>query len=239
MPVYNEEQTIAEILSRVQRAALPENCTKEIIVIDDGSTDCTATFLKAHTSAGNVRVLRSGQNRGKGAAIRMGLAVATGDVIVIQDADLEYDPNDYLALVTPVVQGKADVVYGSRFLGSARGMTHRNRLGNRVLTRTANSLYGASLSDIATGYKVFRSGILRNLSLSEDRFEFCTEVTAKLLLAGHRIQEVPISYRARTVTEGKKIRAKDGFQSWWALVRCRLSTAGASATAAPIASMEN
>jgi dolichol-phosphate mannosyltransferase len=223
IPVYNEARTLAKVISRVQNAALPENCTKEIIVVDDGSTDGSAAVLESYAQTGVMRLLRSDENRGKGAAIRMGVAVATGDVILIQDSDLEYDPNDYLALLTPIVDGKADVVYGSRFLGSAFGMTRRNRIANRVLTATANLLFGAKLSDLATGYKAFRSDILRSLGMQCERFEFCSEVTARVLSAGYAMHEVPISYRARTLAQGKKIRAKDGFKSWWTLARLRFA----------------
>jgi glycosyltransferase involved in cell wall biosynthesis len=223
IPVYNEVQTLAEIISRVQSAPLPENCTKEIIVIDDGSTDGTANLLQGYPDNGLVRVLRSERNRGKGAAIRLGLALATGDVILIQDGDLEYDPDDYLALLTPIIDGKADVVYGSRFQGTATAMTRRNRIANRVLTATANLLYGARLTDQATGYKAFRIETLKSLALTSKRFEFCSEVTAKVLGAGHSIHEVPIRYHARTVAEGKKIRAMDGLRSWWTLVSLRFA----------------
>ena len=228
IPVYNEAQTIGEILSRVQNAALPANCTKEIIVIDDGSTDGTAALLKANASARNMRVLRSDRNRGKGAAIRMGLAIVTGDAVLIQDGDLEYDPNDYLALLMPIVRGNADIVYGSRFMRMPTAMTRRNNIANRLLTATTKLVYGAKLSDQATGYKVFRSNILRSLDLRCEGFEFCSEVTAKSLRAGYRIHEVPISYHARTLAEGKKIRPKDGPKLWWTLVRLRF--AGTSTT---------
>lgn len=221
IPVYNEERTLREIIARVENAALPKGCTKEIIVIDDGSNDGTANLLKAYSDSDIIRLLRSEANRGKGAAISRGLDIATGNVILIQDGDLEYDPNDYIALLTPIAEGKADVVYGSRFLGKATGMTGRNQIANRILTATANLLYSTHLSDQATGYKVLRADLLRSLAVESERFEFCAEVTAKLLRNGHRIQEVPITYRARKVDEGKKIRAIDGLKSWWTLVRLR------------------
>jgi glycosyltransferase involved in cell wall biosynthesis len=234
IPVYNEAKTLAKVISRVQNAALPENSTKEIIVVDDGSTDGSAVLLESYAQKEVMRVLRSDENCGKGAAIGMGLACATGDVILIQDGDLEYDPDDYLALLTPIIDGKADVVYGSRFQGTATAMTRRNRIANRVLTATANLLYDTRLTDQATGYKVFRTETLKSLALTSERFEFCSEVTAKVLRAGHEIHEVPIRYSARTVAEGKKIRALDGFKSWWTLVRLRFAAQRGATSVNPV-----
>jgi len=218
IPVYNEAPTLAELLRRVQIARLPSGCTREIIVINDGSTDSTASVLLGLNGA---TVLHHDTNKGKSTAIRTGFANASGDVVVIQDGDLEYDPNDYQALLTPILEGNSDVVYGSRFLGSAANMTRRSRLANKFLTGTANVLYGANLSDVATGYKAFRADVFRRLALQSQRFEFCVEVTAKLLRCGVQIHEVPIRYKARTVNAGKKIRAIDGLKAWWTLARLR------------------
>jgi glycosyltransferase involved in cell wall biosynthesis len=219
IPVYNEFRTLPQVLDRVLAAPLPEGCTKEIIIIDDGSTDGTAALLPDY--AGVTVCHQSVKNSGKGTAIRIGLNIAKGDIAIIQDGDLEYDPNDYFAILTPIVQGHADVVYGSRFLGKSPGMAWKNRLANRILTATANLLYGAGITDEATAYKAFRMSVVRKISLSCRKFEFCPEVTAKLRRAGCAIHEVPISYNARGIADGKKIRARDGFEALWTLVRYR------------------
>lgn len=220
IPVYNEFRTLPQVLDRVFAARLPEGCTKEVIIVDDGSTDGTSGLLKDYE--GLTVYHQSALNSGKGRAIRIGLEIAKGDIAIIQDGDLEYDPGDYLGILTPIVEGRADVVYGSRFLGQRPGMAWKNRLANRILTSAANLLYGARITDEATAYKAFRINILRTISLRCRRFEFCPEVTAKLRRAGHAIHEVPISYNARGIADGKKIRARDGFEALWTLVRYRL-----------------
>ena len=221
IPVYNEFRTFPQVLERVRQAPLPAGCTSEIIVIDDGSTDGTAQILDEHARAGTIAGHRSGPHAGKGTAIRAGIALASGDIVLIQDGDLEYDPNDYARILEPIVSGQADIVYGSRFLGKRVAMALPNLVANRILTAVANLLYNARLTDEATAYKAFRASVLRQMQLECRRFEFCPEVTAKALRLGYRILEVPVSYNARAIADGKKIRARDGFEALWTLVKCR------------------
>ena len=218
MPVFNEEATIREIVRRVQASPIE----KEIIVVDDGSTDGTAALLDAMKPAG-VEVIRHPRNLGKGAAVRTALARARGDIVVVQDADLEYDPADYPRLIAPILRGDTDVVYGSRIKGHTRRGYLRYYLGGRMLSWFTNLLYGTQLSDVPTGYKVFKIQALRDMRLETDGFGFCAEVTAKAARRGLRIVEVGISYSPRSFREGKKISWRSGLGFLLKLFRCRFS----------------
>ncbi|MFQ5718979.1 MAG: glycosyltransferase family 2 protein [Acidobacteriota bacterium] len=221
VPIYNEHSTIRRVLERLTMLDLD----LEIIVVDDGSTDGTREYLESRgresvVENGVLSVLFHDRNRGKGAAIRTALQHATGDAVIIQDADLEYDPAEIPALLDPLVRGDADVVYGSRFLGSTRGMRWSHWLANRILTGTTNLLYHARITDEATGYKLFRRHVLTDLELRCRRFEFCPEVTARILKRGIPIHERPLdSYVARHLD--KKISWWDGFAAFWVLIRER------------------
>lgn len=224
IPVYNEKPTLGEVLRRVVSAPLPKGCTREVIVVDDGSTDGSGSALDEWQRVyGSIVTHHSARNEGKGAALRAGIARASGDIVLVQDGDLEYDPSDYLSLLQPIVDGEADIVYGSRFRRSVRGMKRANWLCNRILTLTANVLFDARITDEATAYKAFRASVLQQVELRCRRFEFCPEVTAKLRRLGVRIHEVPISYCPRSVEEGKKIRVSDGFHALFTLVRYRFA----------------
>jgi glycosyltransferase involved in cell wall biosynthesis len=214
MPVYNERETIEEALRRVA-AVDPE---LEIVVVDDCSTDGTRELLRSWPG---IRLVEHPQNQGKGAAIRTALQHLTGDIAIIQDADLEYDPQDYPALIAPIAEGKARVVYGSRFLQGRPEMRWANYLCNRLLALTANLLFGGRITDEATCYKAFDAALLKSIPLTCRRFEFCPEVTAKVLRSGERIVEVPIRYTARSFDAGKKIRWWDGVEALWTLVKYR------------------
>ena len=225
IPAYQEERTIAEVLRRVASVdTLSKGFEKEIIVCDDGSKDATAAEVeKVAAVEKSIRLIRHPQNRGKGAAIRTALEHASGDYVLIQDADLEYDVEDYPAILQAVNEG-ATAVYGSRFLTRKipEGMHPANYLANRILTATANVLYQHHITDEATCFKVIRTDILRDLNLECERFEFCPEVTAKLGKKRVKIVEVPIGYRARNVADGKKVRWTDGFEAMWVLLKHRV-----------------
>jgi len=219
IPVYNEKDTIEEILSRV--AAVPVR--KEIIVVDDCSTDGTRAMLADIQSRIPFRLFLQERNQGKGAALRRGFAEVAGDLVVIQDADLEYSPEEYPELISLICEGRADVVYGSRFLGRHRVFLFTHYLGNRVLTLLTNVLYNTMLSDMETCYKVMRTEVLRSFSLRSDGFGIEPELTAKIFKRGYRVYEVPITYDGRGYEEGKKITWRDGLVALWLLLRYRVT----------------
>ncbi|MDZ4805365.1 MAG: glycosyltransferase family 2 protein [Candidatus Eisenbacteria bacterium] len=221
IPVYNESKTVREIVRRVLEAPVL-GLERELILVDDGSSDGTPEILKQLEGPG-VRVIRHPRNRGKGAALRTGFENATGDVLIVQDADLEYSPDEYPSLLGPILSGQVRVVYGSRFKGEDHDR-HSSMLffvGGQVITWVANMLYGLRLTDEPTCYKVFRADVLDEFELECERFEFCPEFTAKVARNGIEILEVPISYNPRSVEEGKKIGWKDGFEGIYTLLRYR------------------
>jgi dolichol-phosphate mannosyltransferase len=224
IPVYNEAQTISQVVERV-RAVDIGDIEKEIIIANDGSSDGTRGAIEAShwVDDPRIRVYDNPINVGKGAAVRVGLKYATGDIILIQDADLELDPDEYGGLLEPLLAGRSDVVYGSRFLTPSARVSLRARVGNRLLTSFTNLLFRARLTDMETAYKVFRRESLDGIRLRCVGFDFEPELTAKFLLAGRRIVEVPVRYNPRRVDEGKKIRWTDGVDAVYALIKCRLA----------------
>ena len=220
VPIYNERLTLAELLARVRAVEID----KEIICVDDCSTDGTREILAEEAERGDLVVIEHPENRGKGGAVQSGLRAFTGDVVVIQDADLEYDPEDYHVLLRPVLTGRAKVVYGSRFLGGERrAMRFWHSIGNQGLTLLTNALYDTTLTDMETCYKMFTVDVARKLNLREPRWGFDPEITAQILRAGYRIYEVPISYAGREYDEGKKISWRDGVTVLRTLLRCRVA----------------
>jgi len=217
MPVYNERATIEEILQRVQAVEID----KEIVVVDDCSTDGTREYLQSLPPSSDLRLILHERNQGKGAAIRTGIRQATGTYVVFQDADLEYDPQDYLQLIKPLRQGKADVVYGSRFLGVHRVLLFLNYVANKMLTFLTNALYNCNLTDMETCYKMFRREIIQGIRIRSNKFDLEPEITAKVLKRKCRVFEVPISYAGRDYCEGKKITWFDGVMAFWTLIKYR------------------
>ena len=218
VPVYNERNTVAEVVRRMRAVELP--LEREIVVVDDGSTDGTRQVL-AQLADSTVHVVLHDRNQGKGAAVRTGLAQVTGDLVLIQDADLEYDPDDWPKLLAPALKGRARVVYGSRFTGERRNMLFAHWVGNRFLSLVTNVLYNTTLSDMETCYKLFDRDVIQHIALHAQRFDFEPEVTAKVLRQGIRIYEVPISYSGREFDEGKKITWHDGLVALRTLIKYR------------------
>ena len=228
MPIYNEQATLADIVERVLAVELPTDpdsgkpLQREIILVDDGSTDGSGDVTRSLAEKHNdVLAIINTENHGKGYALRTGFAQASGDVILIQDADLEYDPSDYPALLEPILSGKTDVVYGSRILGSRKQGGPLYYLGGRLISIWTNVLFGSTITDEPTCYKVFRQSVLDRVHLTSTGFEFCPEFTAKVLRAGYRIHEVPIHYDPRTTAQGKKISWTDGIEALWILLKYR------------------
>jgi glycosyltransferase involved in cell wall biosynthesis len=218
IPIYNEVKTIHTVLDRVHSTGL----ATEIILVDDYSSDGSRELLKTLDGNSGIRVILHDKNQGKGAAVRTGIAAAIGDILLIQDADLEYDPRDYPALLRPIEEGLTNVVYGSRFLGGPRRVAmYWHMLANQLLTLATNILYNTILSDMETGYKVFRREVLQGIKLRANRFDFEPEFTAKILKCKEKIYEVPISFNPRDYSEGKKIKMKDAFSAIWALLKYR------------------
>jgi glycosyltransferase involved in cell wall biosynthesis len=223
VPVFNERNTVVEVLRRMRAVELPDGIEREIIIVDDGSNDGTRDVLR-QLGDSTVRIVLHEGNRGKGAAVRTGLALASGDYVLIQDADLEYDPDDWPRLIAPVMRGRARVVYGSRFTGERRNMLFLHWVGNRLLSLVTNVLYNTTLSDMETCYKLVDRTLLVELGLRCNRFDIEPEITAKILRRRIRIYEVPISYMGREVDEGKKITWRDGFAALWTLVKFRVGS---------------
>lgn len=217
IPAFNEVETILKVIEKVKEVPFD----KEIIVVDDGSTDGTRNILKERRDG--VKVLFHDTNKGKGAAIRTAITHITGDMVIIQDADLEYDPSEYHRLLAPIIEGRADVVYGSRFLGGPhRVLFFWHALGNKLITTLSNILTDLNLSDMETGYKVFRAEVLKKIKIQCNRFGFEPEITAKVARTGYRIYEVPISYWGRDYSEGKKIKWKDGLAAIYWIIKYNL-----------------
>lgn len=217
MPIYNEVELLPEVLEHVRSVPLD----KELVLVDDHSTDGTVEILRQEAEKPDTRVIYHDHNQGKGAAIRTGLRHATGDIVIIQDADMEYVPAEIVSVVQPIIEGRANVVYGSRFQGTIIGMKLPNRIANYILAWMVTILYGHRITDEATAYKAFRRDVIAKINLTCRRFEFCPEVTAKVLRLGEKITEVPVTYRARDFEAGKKIGWRDFFVAVWTLLKNR------------------
>jgi len=221
IPVYNEDRYIKALLDKVCAVKLPFDTPAEIIVVDDGSTDKTAAILGSYAADGRVKVISLAENKGKSSAVKEGIIQSKGDIILIQDADLEYDPGDYHELLKPIISGMAPVVYGSRFRGRIKKMSILNRIANILSNFTLNLLFNSRVTDVNTCYKVFRKDALLGIEINSDNFMFETELTAKLLRKGYHIYEVPIAYVARTKKEGKKISLGQALEMYYGIIKYR------------------
>lgn len=218
MPVFNEKKTIREIIAKVQAVPIE----KELVIVDDASTDGTRDILKEYENTPGIKVYYHEKNKGKTGAIRTGIPHTTGEIISIQDGDLETDPNDFVALTEPIKKGEAQVVYGSRYLHrTEKSLYFAYKFGARFLSVVVNIMYGQNITDEATCYKVFRADILKQIPLTYDRFEFCPEVTAKVSKMGYKIKELPMNYYPRSFDEGKKMNWRDGIKALWVLIKFR------------------
>jgi dolichol-phosphate mannosyltransferase len=220
IPVFNEKGTLDEIIEKVRKVPI----SKELIIVDDCSTDGSRDILKKYEKDEDIQVIYHAQNSGKGKALRTALEYVRGDIVIVQDADLEYEPNDYLKLIRPIADKECSVIYGSRFLNSSNRHSYlRYYWGGRLVTLVANLLFSQNLTDEPTCYKVFTADLIKSLPLTCERFEFCPEVTAKIAKKGIRIREIPINYYPRKITEGKKIRWYDGVEAIWTLIKFRFT----------------
>lgn len=220
IPVFNEKNTLLEIVGKID--SLPSSLNRELILVDDGSTDGSRDILKKLESRSDVKVIYKEKNSGKGDSLKIGFKNSNGDYVIVQDADLEYDPNDYQKLLDEIVKNPRTVIYGSRFSGTYKDMSSLHYYGNKFLTFFTNLLYGVTLTDMETCYKLFPGDFIRSLELKANRFDFEPEITAKILKRKYKIIEVPIHYYGRTHDEGKKITWKDGFNAIWSLLKYRL-----------------
>jgi glycosyltransferase involved in cell wall biosynthesis len=224
IPVYNEARFISTVIEKVKSVKLPDNIMEEIIVIDDGSTDATGKILEQYNSDSAIKIFHQEKNMGKSSAVRLGIEMSTGDIILIQDADLEYNPDDYPKLIEPIIAHKSTVVYGSRFKGTIKRMHIINKIANIVSNITLNLLYNTEISDVNTGYKVFRRDVLNDIKLISKNFTFEAEITAKLLNRGYSIYEVPIGYTARSKKEGKKMGWIEALQMYCGIIKYKFET---------------